>query len=367
MSGSLGFPRTWFRKNLHRALGVIVASGALACAGCRQDMHDQPKYIPLRGSNFFDDGRSARSQVEGTVARSQGSADSYLFTGLNNGGEGDGFPFKVTLPVLHRGQERFNIYCSPCHSRVGDGKGILVQRGYYQAADFHTDRLREASAGHFFNVITNGYGAMPNYRLELSAPDRWAVVAYIKALQLSQNAKEMDAASGANFARLNDVAANEGLPASLASSNWGIRPISSPPVPVAATPLSAPNRQGTNSRNGTTAGSSEEPRSGGAKRNGGDELAANTKQSALPASPGNAGAGQKIYNDNCMMCHQQNRAGMPPIIPSLVNIVSRTSPAHVRDKVVNGVPTGKPPMPSFADKLSAADINNLIAFLKTNP
>lgn len=360
VSGSRGVPRTRICSGFRRLLGASAAFAVLIPAGCRQDMHNQPKYIPLRESSFFPDGRSARGQVEGTVARSQADADSYSQTGMQNGGEGDGFPFPITLQVLHRGQERFNIYCSPCHSRVGDGKGMLVQRGYSQAANFHSNRLKEAPAGHFFNVITNGYGAMPNYRRELPAVDRWAVVAYIRALQLSQDAREADGVSGARFAPLDETAANEGLSAALVSSDWGIRPGNSPPVvPMVGRPSS-----GQKEDNGPNA---TQPKTERREQKGSDQAGLGTKQAAAAASPGNATAGQKIYNDNCMMCHQQSRAGMPPMIPSLVGIVARTSGAHVRERVVNGVPTGNPPMPAFGSKLSAADIDNLIAFLKTKP
>jgi len=364
VSGSPEAPRTSFRKVYGRILGLIAAFAVLIPAGCRQDMHDQPKYVPLRGSSFFLDGRSARNQVEGTVARSQGDLNSYFFTGMRDGGEGDGFPFPVTLQVLDRGQERFNIYCSPCHSRVGDGKGMIVQRGYYQAADFHSDRLREASAGHFFNVISNGYGAMPNYRRELAPADRWAVVAYIKALQLSQSAKEADAKPGAEFSPLNDIATNEGLSPALVSEDWGIRPTINrlPVVPAPANP-SATQTGGAKTNGANTTQS----KVGSVAEKGSEQAASTGTEAAAPTGAGNAAAGRKTYDDNCMMCHQQSRAGMPPMIPSLVGIVARTSAAHVRERVVNGVPTGNPPMPAFGSKLSAADINNLIAFLKTAP
>jgi len=283
---------------------------------------------------------------------------------MRDGGEGDGFPFPVTLQVLDRGQERFNVYCAPCHSRVGDGKGMIVQRGYYQAANFHSDRLKEASAGHFFNIISNGYGAMPNYRRELAPEDRWAVVAYIKALQLSQSAKEADAKPGAQFSPLTDIATNEGLPPALVSEDWGIRPTINrlPVVPAQANP-SAIQSGGAKANGGNTALA----KVGATAEKGSEQPASTGKEAEVPAGAGNAAAGRKIYNDNCTMCHQQSRAGMPPMIPSLVGIVSRTSAAHVHERVVNGVPTGNPPMPAFGSKLSAADINNLIAFLKTAP
>ena len=176
--------------------------------------------FPQRGSDFFADGRSVRPQLENTVARGQLHEDSYFYTGLEGGKEGNALPFAVTPAVLERGQERFNVYCTPCHSRVGNGEGMIVQRGYRPAGDFHTDRLRTAPLGHFFNVITNGYGAMPEYASQVAPADRWAIVAYIKALQLSQNAKDSDAPAGTKTESLKDIASEEGLePGAL---NWAL-------------------------------------------------------------------------------------------------------------------------------------------------
>lgn len=199
-----------------KAPGQIALLGAMAAvsllAGCRQDMHDQPKFIPQRGTDFFADGRSARPQVENTVARGQLHQDAYYYTGLGaDGKEGNMMPFPVTMQVLERGQERFNIYCTPCHSRVGNGAGMIVQRGYRPAGNFHTPRLMAAPLGHFFSVMTHGYGAMPDYAAQVSPQDRWAIVAYIKALQLSQNAKSSDAAPGAEVESLANIAAREGV------------------------------------------------------------------------------------------------------------------------------------------------------------
>jgi Cytochrome C oxidase, cbb3-type, subunit III len=204
---------------LRQIVAVCGIAAASLLAGCRQDMHDQPKFIPQRGTDFYADGRSARPQVENTVARGQLHEDAYFYTGLQGGKEGDGMPFPVTMEVLQRGQERYNIYCTPCHSRVGNGAGMIVQRGYRPAGNFHTARLMAAPLGHFFNVMTNGYGAMPDYAAQLTPQDRWAVVAYIKALQLSQAAKPGDVASGAHAESLADIAAREGLPAS-AAEDW---------------------------------------------------------------------------------------------------------------------------------------------------
>jgi mono/diheme cytochrome c family protein len=198
-------------------------------------MHNQPKFVPQRGTDFYADGRSARPQVENTVARGQLHQDAYFYTGLQGGKEGDAMPFPVTSEVLERGQERYNIYCTPCHSRVGNGAGMIVQRGYRPAGNFHTARLLAAPLGHFFNVMTNGYGAMPDYSAQLTPQDRWAVVAYIRALQLSQNAKSGDVASGAQVLPLSSIAESEGLPADFAG-DWAL-----PPTAVYGTPNNQDN------------------------------------------------------------------------------------------------------------------------------
>jgi len=158
-------------------------------AGCRQDMHDQPKFKPLRANPFFADGRSARPLVAGTVARGTLQEDDHLFTGREKNEFVTTFPFPVTEQVIRRGQERFNIFCSPCHGGLGDGEGAIVQRGLKHPPSFHIKRLREAPVGYFFNVITNGFGAMFDYSDRVPVRDRWAIIAYIRALQLSQNAK----------------------------------------------------------------------------------------------------------------------------------------------------------------------------------
>jgi mono/diheme cytochrome c family protein len=157
-------------------------------AGCRQDMHDQPKYTALQQTTFFTDNRSARPLVAGTVARGQLREDTLLYSGKVNGADADVFPFPIDDRVMARGQDRFNIYCSPCHGRTGQGNGMVVQRGYRRPPTYHQDRLRTAPVGHFFDVVTNGFGAMPDYATQIRAEDRWAIVAYIRALQLSQHA-----------------------------------------------------------------------------------------------------------------------------------------------------------------------------------
>jgi len=155
-------------------------------------MHDQPKYIPLRQSPFFGDDRSARPLVAGTVARGQLREDTLLYTGKVNGADAVTFPFPIDERVMARGQDRFNIYCSPCHGRTGHSDGMIVRRGFRRPPSYHEDRLRSAPAGHFFDVMTNGFGAMPDYAAQVSAPDRWAIVAYVRALQLSEHATLAD-------------------------------------------------------------------------------------------------------------------------------------------------------------------------------
>src|SRR5690242_19370414 len=130
-----------------------------ALAGCRTDMQDQPKFIPLRKSDFYDDHRSSRPVIVGTVARGQLKDDTYFYTGMIGKEVGNVMPFPVTREVLARGQERYNIYCSPCHSELGDGNGMIVQRGYRRPPSYHIDRLRQAPLGHFYDVISNGFGA----------------------------------------------------------------------------------------------------------------------------------------------------------------------------------------------------------------
>jgi cbb3-type cytochrome c oxidase subunit III len=170
-----------------RAL-LIAAFVLLTMPGCRQDMHDQPKYQPLETSQFFKDGRASRPRVPGTVARGRRDDDLLLMTGKSDGKLSELFPAPVTRAVLDRGHERFNIYCSPCHDRVGTGRGMIVERGYKQPTSFHDERLRGMPAGYFFDVMTNGFGVMPSYAAQVPVNDRWAIAAYIRALQLSQHA-----------------------------------------------------------------------------------------------------------------------------------------------------------------------------------
>jgi mono/diheme cytochrome c family protein len=155
-------------------------------------MHDQPKYKPYRPSTFFIDGRSERTPVEGTIPRGFLHADELLETGKVNGQDAPVYPFRVDENVMRRGRERFDVYCSPCHSRTGDGNGMVVLRGYRRPPSLHIQRLLEAPPGHIFDVITNGFGAMPDYAAQIRVRDRWAIAAYIRALQLSQHAPVAD-------------------------------------------------------------------------------------------------------------------------------------------------------------------------------
>jgi cbb3-type cytochrome c oxidase subunit III len=157
-------------------------------AGCRQDMHDQPKVEALEASTFFPDGRASRPLVPGTVARGQLREDTHLYEGKVSGKPAETFPFPIDLKTLERGQQRYNIYCSPCHDRVGNGNGMVVRRGFRPPPSYHIERLRRVPPGYLYDVITYGFGAMQDYAAQIPVRDRWAIVAYVRALQLSQNA-----------------------------------------------------------------------------------------------------------------------------------------------------------------------------------
>ena len=174
----------------------LVIAMSVVLAGCRQDMHDQPKYKPLRAAAFFRDGSSARPLVEGTIARGALQEDEAFFTGKSGGAPVAEMPFPVDERVLARGQERYNIYCTPCHDATGNGRGMVVQRGYRPPPPFSEPRLRSAAPGHFFDVMTNGFGAMPDYRAQITPRDRWTIVAYIRALQLARGASPSDVPGG---------------------------------------------------------------------------------------------------------------------------------------------------------------------------
>jgi len=171
---------------------IAIVAACLALVGCRQDMHDAPSYDPLQQTTFFANGAASRTLVANTVARGQLRADEHLYTGKVNGQAATEFPMPVTAEVMARGQERFNVYCSPCHGRTGLGDGMIVQRGFRPPPSYHEPRLREAPVGYFFDVMTNGFGAMQDYSAQVPASDRWAIAAYIRALQLSRNATVAD-------------------------------------------------------------------------------------------------------------------------------------------------------------------------------
>jgi Cytochrome C oxidase, cbb3-type, subunit III len=173
---------------LTRLTMVCMGVAAFALSGCRLDMHVQPKYLPDDGTNFFGDGRSERQPVPGTVARGQLRLDELLYSGKLNGVEANEFPFPITRADLERGRERFNIYCTPCHDYTGGGHGMIVQRGFPRPPSYHIDRLRNAPVGHFFDVMTNGFGSMYSYASRVTPEDRWRIAAYIRVLQLSQHA-----------------------------------------------------------------------------------------------------------------------------------------------------------------------------------
>jgi mono/diheme cytochrome c family protein len=188
-------PRSEVRRPASAALcaRLLVTCGVLlAAAGCRQDMHNSPKAIPLRESVFFKNASSARPLVDGTIARGTLKDDVSFFTGKNGAAVVDALPFQLTAEVLDRGEQRYNIYCSPCHGPSGKGDGMIVRRGFRQPPSYHTDRLQNVPIGHFYDVMTNGFGAMPDYRAQVSPRDRWAIAAYVRALQLSQHASAAD-------------------------------------------------------------------------------------------------------------------------------------------------------------------------------
>ena len=167
---------------------LFIIASCLLLAACRQDMHDAPRYDPLEASTFFRDGRSARNLVANTVARGTLREDEHLNQGTVGGQLTDMFPMPVTAAVMQRGQDRFKVFCAPCHGQTGEGNGMVVQRGFRKPPSYHEDRLRNAPVGYFFDVMTHGFGAMQDYASQMPVADRWAVAAYLRALQLSQRA-----------------------------------------------------------------------------------------------------------------------------------------------------------------------------------
>jgi len=176
---------------------MLSAFCLLPSFGCQQKMANQPRYDPLEPSDFFTDGMASRPRIAGTVARGELVTNEFFATGKMGGKDGDGFPMEITAAVVDRGNDRYNVYCTPCHGRLGDGKGMIPSRGYRHPPTFHSDALRNQTTGHYFDVMTNGFGAMPQYGTIIPARDRWAIIAYIRALQLSQNATVADIPSGA--------------------------------------------------------------------------------------------------------------------------------------------------------------------------
>lgn len=375
---------TSFRRG---AVLSLAGLGLLALTGCRQDMHNQPKFDQQRGTSFYPDGRSVRPQVTGTVARGQEDAGSYFRTGFVNGQEGEGIPVPVTRELLLRGQEKYNVYCTACHSRVGNGRGMIVMRGYFPAGNLHTDRLRQAPLGHFFNVIANGYGAMPEYGTQVDAADRWAIVAYVRALQLSQHATAADA-GGAQIEQMSEVEQREGFAPGFVK-DWALpmtagqvqqaSPVPGtplPPVPAAAAALNDSSTAAT--PKATTDASPKAPglTTTPAAPAGKSPAAANSEpvaavegsatvpvKTAPKVTVADAAGGDKLYQANCSPCHQANRQGVPPMIPSLVGIVGRVGAAHIHSVTTTGIQTGKVNMPSFTGKLTSDDVDKIIAYL----
>jgi mono/diheme cytochrome c family protein len=210
----------------------------MGLAACRQDMHDSPSYDPLQESTFFADGRASRTLVANTIARGQLREDEHLYTGKVNGQLAVDFPMPVTAEVMARGQERFNVFCSPCHGRTGEGNGMIVQRGFRQPPSYHEERLVNAPAGHFFDVMTHGFGAMQDYSAQVPVADRWAIAAYIRALQYSRRATmddvpadrraELDAAPAAPAPRGQAPAGAPGAAGAPAAGAPGPAPAAAP-------------------------------------------------------------------------------------------------------------------------------------------
>jgi mono/diheme cytochrome c family protein len=171
---------------LARTAAIVVATATLSA--CRQDMHDAPRYDPLEKSAFFNDGRTSRMPVVNTVARGQIREDRHLFEGVVDGKPAETFPMAVTPAVMARGRDRYSVFCTPCHGQTGEGDGMIVRRGFRKPPSYHEDRLREAPVGYYFDVMTHGFGAMQDYAAQITVADRWAIAAYIRALQLSQRA-----------------------------------------------------------------------------------------------------------------------------------------------------------------------------------
>jgi mono/diheme cytochrome c family protein len=237
-------------RGRQECLRHILLALSLLAGGCsRLDMQDQPKYRPQRPSDFFADGRSERQPVEGTISRGALDEDTEFYTGKDAAGKDvEVFPIAIDKAVIVRGQQRYEVFCSPCHGRIGNGLGMIVRRGFKQPPSYHTDRLRDAPVGHLYDVISNGYGAMLNYATQVQPHDRWAIVAYVRALQYSENANINDLPAEAR----SRVPAT-GLAASSAEKN---QPITPPDADVSdfpaqpATPSGVPGARGAGARPG---------------------------------------------------------------------------------------------------------------------
>lgn len=202
-----------------RAAILLLALATVALGGCRQDMHQAPRYDPLEHSDFFADQRAARPLVEGTIARGQLRADRVFYTGRTASGQFvDTLPVPVDAALLARGRQQYDVFCSPCHGRTGDGNGMVVQRGFKQPTSYHTDRLRAQPVGYFYDVITNGFGAMQDYSAQVAPRDRWAIAAYVRALQYSRHAPLADLPPAAREA-LGSASAAAATPSGGASSH----------------------------------------------------------------------------------------------------------------------------------------------------
>src|SRR5579862_6176152 len=226
-----GIPRTPAPWALPRAplcplcLKVFLPLLAITLTtACRLDMQVQPRQNPLSRSDFYTDHRSERPPVEGTVARGQLHDDTYFYTGKMGNNPGDVMPFPITKEILARGRERYNIFCAPCHSRVGDGNGFVPSRGFARKPpSFHDVRLQKAPLGYFYDVITEGFGIMPDYASQIPPQDRWDIVAYIRALQLSQNATMADVPAGQTIPseapKFREPGSGASLPAALSDNS----------------------------------------------------------------------------------------------------------------------------------------------------
>jgi hypothetical protein len=213
--GRAGEPSVFFARHSSLITHHCFSRWSLLCLalfclcfveGCRLDMHIDPRYNPMSQSSFFPDGRSERPMVPGTVARGHLRVDELLYTGRINGKLANVFPFPITKQDLARGQQRFNIYCTPCHDYTGSGTGMVVRRGFPAPPSYHIPRLMNAPVGHFFDVMTNGYGTMFSFAYRVSVKDRWRIAAYIRALQLSQNANVNEIPAAERLKLLSDKA-----------------------------------------------------------------------------------------------------------------------------------------------------------------